>query len=172
VANLPLATRNDLKRDAIAVPTAMRSGIFRIRHATAATYERIWRKFCEQNGLDPFLSTVPDSVAWLQIFAARIRDGRLSASKNSARSGTVADAPIDPRLKPLPLPILHQAYASAQSSADETTLAAADLMWLAFFFLLRPGSTPCQPRILTPFASATFDSGCTPLPSTWLHARL
>jgi hypothetical protein len=179
VATLPLATRHDLERDAIAVATAMRSGISRGRHATTATYERIWRLFCEQHGLDPFLSTVPDPVTWLQIFAARIRDGRLSASKNSVRSGTVADAlnfvaqtftflghtdprfapnsyTIDPRLlrqlkgyakadapparvKPLPLPILHQAFSSAQSSEDETALAAADMMWLAFFFLLCPG---------------------------------
>jgi hypothetical protein len=176
---LPSAVRDALERDVCAISTTMQSGVSRGRHATAVTYERIWTSFCEQHDLDPFLSTVPDTIAWLQVFAARVRDGRLSASHRSVRSSTVADAlnfvaqtftflghpdprcsstsqSIDPRLlrqlkgysksdappqrvKPIPLPILHHTFATAQASADPISLAAADMMWIAFFFLLRPG---------------------------------
>lgn len=37
------------------------------------------------------------------------------------------------------MPLLHHAYALAQDDGDDTSLAAADMMWIAFFFLLRPG---------------------------------
>ena len=43
------------------------------------------------------------------------------------------------RVKPIPVPILHAAYAIAAAAGDDESLATADMMWLAFFFLLRPG---------------------------------
>ena len=42
-------------------------------------------------------------------------------------------------MKPLPLSMLHLASAIALHAGDPSSLAASDLMWLAFFFLLRPG---------------------------------
>ena len=145
----------------------------------AASYAHLWHRFCQQHKLDPYLAACPDPVAWLQIFALRVRDGRFSASGQPVRSSTVADAlhavaqtftmlghpdprwaagsnTVDTRLsrllrsfsksdapptrvKPLPLALLHLAFDIAQKAADPQSLAAADLMWLAFFFLLRPG---------------------------------
>jgi hypothetical protein len=145
----------------------------------AHTYWHQWLQFCQQYELAPYLSQGSNAIGWLQIFAQRVRDGRLSASHHNVRAGTVADAnafvasahtmaglpdprlilgshTIDPRLarlvrayrkldpapdrvQQIPLDVLRQACAIAQSAADPTSLAAADLIWTAFFFLLRPG---------------------------------
>jgi hypothetical protein len=157
----------------------MQCGISQSRRITAAAYVQIWQTFCQQHELDAHLSEVEDPVFWLQIFAARVRDGRLSASGKCVRSSTVADALTfvaqtftflgapDPRfqsgrnilhprlarqlkgyskfdddpsrVKPIPVPILHEATRLALADGSDLALAASDMMWLAFFFLLRPG---------------------------------
>ena len=53
--------------------------------------------------------------------------------------GYLNQDPPPGRLKPIPIPILHCAHAIASTAGDAESLAAADMMWLAFFFLLRPG---------------------------------
>ena len=171
--------RNELISDTSAVNEALSAGISPGRRSMAASYAQRWYSFCQQHQLDPYLSTCPDPVAWLQIFALRVRDGRFSASGNAVRSSTVADAlhavaqtftsvgRPDPRwaagsnttdtrltrllrsfakldapptrVKPLPLALLHLATNIALQANDVASLAASDLMWLAFFFLLRPG---------------------------------
>lgn len=55
------------------------------------------------------------------------------------------------RLKPIPLPILHAAYDIATAAGDSESLAAADMMWLAFFFLLRPGEYTSTTKRSHPF---------------------
>lgn len=186
MATLPPGTRDELRRDLGAVETSLLAGVSVGRSSTASTYASIWLTFCQQYRLDPHLSTSPDPIPWLQVFAHQVRSGRISASRHPVRSSTVADAlyfvaqtftlvgAIDPRLapgsshldlrltrllrsysksdpppvrvKPIPLPILHQASPIAILAGDPFSLAASDLMWLAFFFLLRPGeyssSTP------------------------------
>jgi hypothetical protein len=47
--------------------------------------------------------------------------------------------PSPSRLQPIPLSILHHACDIAEASGDASFLAASDLIWTAFFFLLRPG---------------------------------
>jgi hypothetical protein len=47
--------------------------------------------------------------------------------------------PAPDRVHPIPLDVLRQACRIAQAAADPTSLAAADQMWTAFFFLLHPG---------------------------------
>ena len=54
------------------------------------------------------------------------------------RSFERSDSPPT-QVKPLPLSLLHLASAIALQAGDPQSLAASDLMWLAFFFLLRPG---------------------------------
>ena len=179
MASLPPTTRDALRRDARSVSLAMRSGVTIGRSTMALTYERRWLSFCQQFELDPHLASQPDPVAWLQVFACNVRDGRFSASQRPVRSSTVAEAlffvaqtfsnlglpdprhvpftdRIDPRLsrllksyaktdpcpirvKPLPVPLLHRASDLALLTNTPDSLAAADLLWLAFFFLLRPG---------------------------------
>jgi hypothetical protein len=179
MAALPAATINALQCDQRTIHEAMRHGVSRGRLSTASAYEAIWKGFCQQHLLDPLLSHAPDPVSWIQIFASRVRDSRLSASHKPVRSNTVGDAlqlvaqtftlvgardpclipgtqTLDPRLKlqlksyakedasprrvkPIPLPILHQATAIATAANDPVSLALSDMMWIAFFFLLRPG---------------------------------
>jgi hypothetical protein len=80
MASLPTATRDALKRDVRAIKEAMQFGISDSRRITAAAYIKIWHRFCQQLQLDAHLTTVKDPFFWLQIFAVRVRDGRLSAS--------------------------------------------------------------------------------------------
>jgi len=136
-------------------------------------------EFRQQLGMAAHFAADEDPIPWLQIFAQRIRDGRLSARGQPVRSGTVADAllfvaqahtmlgapdprrlvqggQIDPRLsrqlrgytkqdppparvKPIPVQILRLACQLAEAVNSDESLAAADMTWLAFFFLLRPG---------------------------------
>ena len=179
MGSLSAPSQHELRGDLRLIQTAIRSSVSPGRTTMADTYHRLWITFCQQSLLDPDLSTSPDPVAWLQIFACRVRDGRLSASGRPVRSSTVADAlqfvaqtftlmgAPDPRLaplsqhldlrlsrllrsysredsapvrvKPIPISILHHASTMAAAAGDPLSLAASDLMWLAFFFLLRPG---------------------------------
>jgi hypothetical protein len=43
------------------------------------------------------------------------------------------------RVKPIPIAVLHTASTIAGQADDDTSLALLDLLWIAFFFLLRPG---------------------------------
>jgi hypothetical protein len=43
------------------------------------------------------------------------------------------------RVKPIPIAVLHTASSIALNAGDANSLALLDLLWIAFFFLLRPG---------------------------------
>ena len=180
MAALSPPAQNELLRDIRAVDAAMRSGVSRGRHSTAAAYENRWTTYSQQHDLETVFRNGGNPVPWIQIFAERVRSGRLSASGNRVRSGTVADAvnfvaqtftlvgqrdprhypgtttidlrlarqlkgygksdPNPQRVKPIPMSVLRDATAAALSNPDDhQTLAAVDMMWIAFFFLLRPG---------------------------------
>lgn len=197
--------RDVLLRDIGSIQTAMFSSVTTGRSTMASTYASLWSTFCEQHHLDPYLSSSPDPIPWLQVFACQVRDGRFSASGNSVRSSTVADAlhfvsqtftllgKTDPRLapnsshldfrlarqlrgyaksdpppirvKPIPLSILHRASLIATTAGDPTSLASADMMWLAFFFLLRPGEYSASTSDSHPFRQSNVQlwSGSTPV---------
>ena len=62
-------------------------------------------------------------------------------------------AKLDPpprRLKPIPLPLIHEAHRIARLAGDALSLATADMSYLGFFFLLRPGEY-CKSEESTPF---------------------
>jgi hypothetical protein len=179
VETLPAVARNELGNDARLVQEAMRSGISHGRHTAAHMYWHQWLHFCRQYELVPYLTQGSNAIGWLQIFAQRVRNGRLSASHNNVQAGTMADAitfvasahtmaglpdphlilgshTIDPclarlicayrkldpapdRVQLIPLNVLRHACRIAQSAVNPTSLAAADLMWMAFFFFLHPG---------------------------------
>jgi hypothetical protein len=52
----------------------------------------IWETYCSSLGISPFLEAVRDPVPYLQVFAQRYRDGRLSKSTHGVRSRTVEQA--------------------------------------------------------------------------------
>jgi hypothetical protein len=170
---------DELQRDASLIDAAVRSCLSHGRNVAADTYWHKWEGFRQQLGLAPYLTKDTNPIRWLATFAARVRDGRLSASNNPVGTATVASAVafvasahtmagfpdprlipgtkcIDPlldrllrsfrkqdpppqRLQPIPLDVLHHACAIARAAADDHSMAAADFMWIAFFYLLRPG---------------------------------
>jgi hypothetical protein len=73
------------------VDAALQSGLSIGCQTVALTYWRIWSDFCLQHHLDPYCSQGPDAMYWLQIFAVRVRMGRLSASGNPVRADMVAN---------------------------------------------------------------------------------
>jgi hypothetical protein len=191
---LSAARKDELRNDARLVQDALRSSVSRCRHTSATTYWNLWLRVCQQYSLGPYLSQGSNTVAWLQIFAQRVCDGRLSASGNPVQAGTVAEAitfvaalhkmaglpdprlivgshTMDPRIsrlvqsykkadpspdrvQPIPLNVLHQACSIASLAADSTSMAAADLMWMAFFFLLRDGEYTMNAKDAHPFTLA------------------
>jgi hypothetical protein len=188
------AARDELERDSVLIHEALQSGLSHGRRTAAQTYWGIWETFCQQFELEPYMAQGPDAIYWLQIFAIRVRTGRLSASHKFVRADTVADAlshvasahtmanhrdprhllgttVLHPRLArilkgfrnvdsaparvlPIPLQALHHACSIARAEATPTSEAAADLMWLAFFFLLRPGEFMLSGRNPHPFTLA------------------
>jgi hypothetical protein len=72
---LSAAAQNELGNNALLVQGAMQSGISHGRHTAARTLSTI------QIGDLPHTQG-SNAIGWLQIFAQRVRDGRLSASYN------------------------------------------------------------------------------------------
>lgn len=60
--------------------------------------------------------------------------------------GYTKQDPPPARVKPIPVPVLRLACQLAEAVNSEESLAAVDMIWLAFFFLLRPGeyTTPAE----------------------------
>ena len=60
------------------------------------------------------------------------------------------------RVKPVPIPILQHLMHAAILSNDPSSLAVADMITIAFFFLLRPGEYTGLPSDTTPFRNRSF----------------
>ena len=58
------------------------------------------------------------------------------------------------RVKPVPIQVLQRIVAVAQASNDQFLQATADMITLAFFFLLRPGEYADSPSDSSPFSFA------------------
>ena len=59
--------------------------------------------------------------------------------------------PAPNRVKPVPVPVLRRVLAVAHGSGDELLIATADMICIAFFYLLRPGEYTVSPADSTPF---------------------
>jgi hypothetical protein len=59
--------------------------------------------------------------------------------------------PAPNRVKPVPVPVLRRIMTIAAASDDEETKAIADMICIAFFFLLRPGEYAISSSESTPF---------------------
>jgi hypothetical protein len=60
------------------------------------------------------------------------------------------DAPPS-RVNPIPLAVLTEATALALAAGDPISAATIDMLWIAFFFLLRPGEYTCPNAYAHPF---------------------
>ena len=175
-----MSVRNEFYRDAsVAQATARQSVNYDRSKAQTTVWERIWLPFLKSLNIDdPLLRGIEDKIPILCVCATRIRDGRLSRSRQPVSGKHAADeifqiaatftllgAPdprknslgnIDPRLsrmyrtwrnsdpapsrvKPCPIQILHQAQHLINTARQPSPydVAAMDMAWIAFFFLLR-----------------------------------
>ena len=179
MASLDAPLANELRTDFLAIPQEIAAGVIPGQSRQSARHWEVWCTYCESIGTHPSLATVRDPIPYLQIFARRYRDGRLSPSGRPVRSRTVEDAlrsvgqafsalgasdpresapnkidfrlqrqlrgykrndPAPARVRPIPWPALREAQRIALSSAGtEKECTLVDLMWIAYFFLLRPG---------------------------------
>lgn len=183
------------------------TGVVPSRATAATSHWAQWTHFCAALEVDPALSTVPDPVPYLQVFAYRYRNGLINPSRRTVRARTVEGAlrsigqafasvgSPDPRLnaqgqpefrlrrmlasysrdddppsrvKPIPVPILRHIMAQAILAGDAVNQALADMICLAFFFLLRPGEYTGTVSATQPFQlrDAKFFLGNLPLDST------
>ena len=78
------------------------------------------------------------------------RYGKIDARLADLYQSYTKQDPPPRRVKPLPLPLLHELYRIARASGDALSLATADMAYMAFFYLLRPGEY-CKSHDSTPF---------------------
>jgi hypothetical protein len=76
--------------------------------------------------------------------------GQLDVSLATIYQGYTKQDPPPLRVKPIPLPLLHEVYCAAVLAGDPLSRATADMAYLGFFYLLRPGEYCLSPDS-TPF---------------------
>lgn len=86
------AIRNEFSRDLGLVQAAVRAGVVEQRSNTADRQWQLWLDFCATLSVDPWFREGHDPVPYLQVFAARYRDGRIAPRGKPVRSGTVEGA--------------------------------------------------------------------------------
>lgn len=86
------SVRDAFRTDLGAAQTAVQAGVVDDRARVAASHWNLWLDFCTKHSMDPWFRQGDDPVPYLQVFAARYRDGRLAPSGQSVRSSTVTNA--------------------------------------------------------------------------------
>ena len=84
--------RSEFTRDLGAAQAAVRAGVVDQRTRNANSHWLLWVDFCAECSVDPWFHDGQDPIPYLQVFAARYRDGRLAPRGQPVRSGTVSDA--------------------------------------------------------------------------------
>ena len=74
-----------------AAQEAVRAAVVDKRARSSDSHWRLWLEFCAEHAVDPWFAEGTDPIPYLQVFAARYRDGRLAPRGNAVRSGTVQD---------------------------------------------------------------------------------
>ena len=142
---MSLAARDDFRADLRLAQDTTRTAVVP-QHANARDFTwSIWEAYCASLGISPFLEAVPDPIPYLQVFAQRYRDGRLSKSSHGVRSRTVEQAlrdigqtmasvgAPDPRLdgpRSLDLRLSHQLRAYGKIDDPPTRVQPAPLQLL------------------------------------------
>ena len=85
------STKADFISDFCAAQQAVRHGISAGRARSTSTTWTIWETFTIDLGIDPFLQAIEDPVPILQVFAQRIRSGKLAANGNPVRARSAED---------------------------------------------------------------------------------
>ena len=77
--------------------------------------------------------------------------GKTDARLARQQRGYKKADPNPVRLKPIPVEVLFKAYDLARAAGDAHSLCTADMIWLAFFFLLRTGEYSSPTATTHPF---------------------
>ena len=175
---MPAAQHDAFVADVRLVHDTQRRGLDRHRNTSSNRTWQLWTEFCTSLGHDPHLHDTPNRVLLLQVFAQRIRDGRLAKDGRPVRGATVdaylaevgrtfaslgapdprldvhghrdirlrrqsqAFAKADPpplRVEPCPVQLIEHIASAAHNSSDVARQAIADMLIIAFYFLMRPG---------------------------------
>ena len=88
---MPPSTRHEFITDLRIVQAAQQSGIVANRAAASGKHWDIWMAFCTESAVDPWFSQGGDPIPYLQVFAQRLRDGRLSPSGRPIRCASIKD---------------------------------------------------------------------------------
>ena len=78
-------------------------------------------------------------------------DGKVDFRLRRMLKAYAKEDPAPNRVKPVPVPVLHHILSVASTTADPLIIATADMICIAFFFLLRPGEYTVSPAESTPF---------------------
>ncbi|EJK54566.1 hypothetical protein THAOC_25792, partial [Thalassiosira oceanica] len=121
---------------------------------------RRFRAFCASFNINPTLESLPDKFPFMSAYAWMYRCGELAANGSAVKSRSAEDQnpqdgrPLDPplegldwksyddppkRVKPIPLGILLEAQRIAEQNGSPAMMATVRMMWIAYFFLCRPG---------------------------------
>ncbi len=92
LATMPLEARHVFCTDLRASQEAARAGTTSIYSDRRDKSWDLWARFCLSLSQDPTLRDIPDPVHLLQVFATRVRDGRLAPSGRPVGHGTVSSA--------------------------------------------------------------------------------
>ena len=88
---MSLENRNEFESDLCIVQEEVRSGVTEKYAKAKEAHWEIWLTYCEKSHVDPFLISVANRVEILQVFARRLRDGRIAPSGRQIRSKSVSD---------------------------------------------------------------------------------
>jgi len=78
--------------DLIACAEKVKAGVTKAYTRKKDCHWDAWHQYCLENSIDPFLRDSTDKIHYLQVFALRYRDGRISPSGKSVASKTESDA--------------------------------------------------------------------------------
>lgn len=89
---IPPSFQDEFLADLRAAEAATRTGVTSQYQHKKDRHFQMWADFCHDLHVDPYLRECQDPITLLQVYAVRVRDGRLAPSGNPVQSSTVATA--------------------------------------------------------------------------------
>ena len=89
MASMQPRIRNQFSTDLITAQRAVRAGVVETRARASDRSWGLWVDFCRAHSVDTWFAAHDDAIPYLQVFAARYRDGRLAPGGHPVRSDTI-----------------------------------------------------------------------------------
>ena len=93
MASCPTPIRDAFRRDLGTAQAEARASVVPKRSRRKDAHWKKWEAYCAAHGFDPYLRGTPQAarVSILQVYATRLRSGKLAPSNRSIKAGTVED---------------------------------------------------------------------------------